>query len=101
MEPRELLGGFVRDYAKTVVTVEAHPHMRDSLHASIHPCKHASAIVSIFRQLRSSPRSPDEPDQFRGSDLDLDPTHQYLQVFLKIIQGMINLEYDYSSELHL
>ena len=37
----------IQDYAKKTVTIDPHPHLSHQ-HASIHPCQHATAMLSIL-----------------------------------------------------
>lgn len=73
------------DHALKTVTLEAHPHTAHGagLHASIHPCKHASVMHKLCSQLVESGREV-RPDQ-------------YLFLFLKFISCVIpTIEYDHT-----
>lgn len=76
---------FSADHVDKTVTVEQHPHLGYSC-PSIHPCKHASAMVRMVSVLGGSP-------------LDV---KYYMLIFLKFIQAMIpNIEYDYTSQFQV
>lgn len=76
---------FSADHVDKTVTVEVHPHLGYSC-PSIHPCKHASAMVRMVSMLGGSP-------------LDV---KYYMLIFLKFIQAMIpNIEYDYTSQFQV
>ena len=73
------------DHALKTVTLEAHPHMTHGagLHASIHPCKHASIMHKLCSEMVASGREV-RPDQ-------------YLFLFLKFISCVIpTIEYDHT-----
>jgi len=73
------------DHALKTVTLESHPHITHGagLHASLHPCKHASVMHKLFSELQRSGREC-RPDQ-------------YLFLFLKFISSVIpTIEYDYT-----
>ena len=73
------------DHALKTVTLEAHPHTAHGagLHASIHPCKHASVMHKLCSELVASGREV-RPDQ-------------YLFLFLKFISCVIpTIEYDHT-----
>jgi len=76
---------FSADHVDKTVTYEQHPHLGYSC-PSIHPCKHASAMVRMVSMLGGSP-------------LDV---KYYMLIFLKFIQAMIpNIEYDYTSQFQV
>mmetsp|Transcript_28620 Transcript_28620/g.48046 ORF Transcript_28620/g.48046 Transcript_28620/m.48046 type:complete len:340 (+) Transcript_28620:93-1112(+) len=78
----------MQDYAKKTVTIDPHPHLSRP-HASIHPCQHAPAMLSIIAALKDS-----------GSEL---PTvEQYMFIFLKFIQSVVpTIEYDYTIDVQV
>eukprot|EP00056_Hartaetosiga_gracilis_P019850 m.16291 g.16291 ORF g.16291 m.16291 type:complete len:324 (+) comp7982_c0_seq2:84-1055(+) len=88
-ENQPLLGDeWKEDFSKVhvdkTVTFEKHPHLGYSC-ATIHPCKHAEAMLSTLGLMGEG---QDEPK-------DLDPKF-YLFIFLKLVQSMIpNIDYDY------
>lgn len=61
----ELLEDISADHALKTVTLEAHPHIASGagLHASIHPCKHASVMQKLGSELRASGREC-KPEQY-------------------------------------
>ena len=98
----------MQDYAKKTVTVDPHPHLSRShgnnstslslcsyLHrcdvasvASIHPCRHGSAMLKIIEALKECGQTPN--------------VEQYLFVFLKFIQSVVpTIEYDYTVDVQL
>jgi hypothetical protein len=56
---------------------------------SVHPCQHASAMVAILRQLGVGCGGHAGSCTFKRED--------YLSVFLKMIQSMVDITYDFSS----
>ena len=71
--------------ALKTVTLEGHPHISvgAGLHASIHPCKHASVMQKLTAELVASGREC-RPEQ-------------YLFLFLKFISAVCpTIEYDYT-----
>lgn len=76
---------FSAEHVDKTVTYEQHPHLGYSC-PSIHPCKHASAMVKMVALLGGQP-------------LDI---KYYMVIFLKFIQAMIpNMEYDYTSQFQV
>lgn len=76
---------FSAEHVDKTVTYEAHPHLGYSC-PSIHPCKHASAMIKMVQLLGGQP-------------LDV---KYYMIIFLKFIQAMIpNMEYDYTSQFQV
>jgi hypothetical protein len=71
------------------VTVEVHPHEARDVAVSVHPCQHASAMVAILRQLGVGCGGHTGSSTFKRED--------YLSVFLKMIQSMVDITYDFSS----
>jgi len=81
----ELLQDISVDHALKTVSLEAHPHISEGagLHASIHPCKHASVMQKLSSELAAAGREC-KPEQ-------------YLFLFLKFISCVIpTVEYDYT-----
>ena len=81
----QVLEDISADHALKTVTLEAHPHTSHGagLHASIHPCKHASVMHKLCSELVASGREV-RPDQ-------------YLFLFLKFISCVIpTIEYDHT-----
>jgi len=76
---------FSSEHVDKTVTYEQHPHLGYSC-PSIHPCKHASAMIKMVQLLGGQP-------------LDV---KYYMLIFLKFIQAMIpNMEYDYTSQFQV
>jgi len=71
----EVLEDISADHALKTVTLESHPHLPHTvgLHASLHPCKHASVMHKLCSELLASGREC-RPDQ-------------YLFLFLKFISS--------------
>jgi ubiquitin-like-conjugating enzyme ATG3 len=83
--PAQVLEDISSDHALKTVTLEAHPHTSHGagLHASIHPCKHASVMHKLCSEIMSSGREV--------------RTDQYLFLFLKFISCVIpTIEYDHT-----
>ena len=81
----QILEDISTDHALKTVTLEAHPHTSHGagLHASIHPCKHASVMHKLCSEIMSSGREV--------------RTDQYLFLFLKFISCVIpTIEYDHT-----
>jgi len=81
----QVLEDISSDHALKTVTLEAHPHTSHGagLHASIHPCKHASVMHKLCSEIASSGR------EVRAE--------QYLFLFLKFISCVIpTVEYDHT-----
>eukprot|EP01035_Chromulina_nebulosa_P017428 gene17428-22980_t len=81
----EIYQDVMQDYAKKTVTVDPHPHI-SKLHASIHPCRHGSAMLKIIQALQESNQTI--------------TIEQYMFIFLKFIQSVVpTIEYDYTIEV--
>jgi len=81
----EVLEDISADHALKTVTLESHPHISHGagLHASLHPCKHASVMHKLTSEQIASGKEC-RPDQ-------------YLVLFLKFISSVIpTIEYDYT-----
>jgi len=81
----EVLEDISADHALKTVTLESHPHLPHALglHASLHPCKHASVMHKLCSELVESGREC-RPDQ-------------YLFLFLKFISSVVpTIEYDHT-----
>lgn len=82
LSPISIFQDIMQDYAKKTVTIDPHPHMK-RMHASIHPCQHAAAMLRILEALNECGKVPN--------------VDQYLFIFLKFIQSVIpTIEYDYT-----
>lgn len=87
LSTEEIYQDVIQDYAKRTVTVDPHPHLSHQ-HASIHPCQHATAMLSILEALKESEVKP--------------PVEQYIYFFLKFLQSVIpTIEYDYTTEVQV
>eukprot|EP00605_Chrysophyceae_sp_TOSAG23-4_P003047 GSChrysophyteH1.ASY1.ANO1.3352.1 assembled CDS len=76
------------DYARKTVTIEAHPHVRNLMCASIHPCRHASAMKTIIDSI--------------GHSNNMLRADQSLFIFLKFCQSVIpTIEYDFTTEVQM
>lgn len=79
---------FSQDHANKTITIETHPHISNSVMASIHPCRHAEVMKKLI-------------DIFDESGRELG-VHQYLLIFLKFVQAVIpTIEYDYTRNVQL
>lgn len=77
----------MQDYAKKTVDQQAHPHTGKD-HASIHPCQHATAMLSFISALRASGKVP--------------IVENYMFVFLKFIQSVVpTIEYDFTVDVEI
>eukprot|EP00730_Choanoeca_flexa_P007642 TRINITY_DN12364_c1_g7_i10.p1 TRINITY_DN12364_c1_g7~~TRINITY_DN12364_c1_g7_i10.p1 ORF type:complete len:298 (+),score=93.77 TRINITY_DN12364_c1_g7_i10:86-979(+) len=77
---------FSKDHVGKTVSREQHPHLSFAC-PSIHPCKHAEAMKTMFEQLAGQ----------RALDVQY-----YLVIFLKFIQAIIPaIQYDYTSSLQI
>lgn len=74
------------DYAKRTVTFEKHPHL-DHPHASIHPCKHPSAMKKIIDNVSKHSSGPPRVDQA-------------IFIFLKFISNIVpTINYDFTHDV--
>ena len=74
------------DYAKRTVTFESHPFL-DHPQASIHPCKHPSAMKKIIDNVGRGAAGPPRADQA-------------MFIFLKFISNIIpTINYDFTLEV--
>jgi len=75
----------MQDYAQRTVTMDPHPHL-GTLHASVHPCKHANVMATIVRSLGSGGNEP--------------RTAQYMFIFLKFIGSVVpTIEHDFTMAM--
>ena len=89
----QIFEDIMQDYANKTVTIEKHP-MSDksssSVHASIHPCKHASTMKKIIDRLNDG-------NTAGGARVDM-----YLIIFLKFIQSVVpTMNYDFTTEANI
>lgn len=83
LKEKEWQKDFSPEHLNKTVTYESHPHLAFSC-PSIHPCKHAAAMLRIL-----------------PTDGSVDCKY-YLLVFLKFIQAIIpNIEYDYTGQFEI
>jgi len=72
------------DHAHKTVTMEAHPHLKGVVAASVHPCRHAAVMKKIIETVTEG-----------GNQLGV---HVYLIIFLKFVQAVIpTIEYDFTQ----
>jgi ubiquitin-like-conjugating enzyme ATG3 len=72
----------IQDYVQRTVTMDPHPHL-GTLHASVHPCKHAITMKRIVDALSSNGGEP--------------KTAQYMFIFLKFMGSVVpTIEYDFT-----
>eukprot|EP01039_Chlorochromonas_danica_P006618 gene6618-7311_t len=87
LSPEAIFEDVIQDYAKRTVTIDPHPHL-SAPHASIHPCQHAPAMLTIIKALQESGVTP--------------TVDKYFFIFLKFIQSVVpTIEYDYTSDVQL
>eukprot|EP01031_Cornospumella_fuschlensis_P032445 gene32445-39233_t len=85
LTPEAVFEDVMQDYAKRTVTIDPHPHI-SSAHASIHPCQHAPAMLTIIKALQEGGNTP--------------TVEQYFFIFLKFIQSVVpTIEYDYTTDV--
>ena len=85
------------------MTVDPHPHL-GTLHASVHPCKHAITMKRIVDSLRGLGRTgPDGNGAGAAATAETRPppsTNQYMFIFLKFIGSVVpTIEYDFTMEV--
>eukprot|EP00164_Ancoracysta_twista_P000044 GFYU01000061.1.p1 GENE.GFYU01000061.1~~GFYU01000061.1.p1 ORF type:complete len:310 (-),score=105.97 GFYU01000061.1:175-1104(-) len=82
LTPEQIFEDVSQDHANKTVTMETHPNL-GVVHASVHPCRHASVMKKIVGHLTEN-----------GKDARVD---HYLFLFLKFIQAVIpTVEYDFT-----
>lgn len=87
LSPEAIFEDVIQDYAKRTVTIEAHPHL-PTVAASIHPCQHGPAMLTIIQALQEAGNAPS--------------VDQYFFIFLKFIQSVVpTIEYDYTSDVQM
>lgn len=85
LTPHAIFQDVMQDYKNKTVTIDPHPHLPQS-HASIHPCQHANAMLTIIQALVDAGRVPE--------------VDQYLFIFLKFIQSVVpTIEYDFTIDV--
>eukprot|EP00741_Cyanophora_paradoxa_P012648 tig00020614_g12219.t1 len=81
LQPSQLFEDVSQDHAEKTVTIENHPHMSNIAHASIHPCRHASAMKRLADIAAAS-----------GKEIRVD---MYMFTFLKFIACIVpTIEFD-------
>lgn len=94
LNQEQLWEDIMQDYANKTVTIEKHPLIdssHSSVHASIHPCRHASTMKKMIDILN------DGEDTASGGGARVD---MYLIIFLKFIQSVIpTMNYDFTIEV--
>ena len=88
LNQEEIFEDIMQDYANKTVTIEQHPlvESNSSVHASIHPCRHASVMKKIIDRFN---------DGTTSARVDM-----YLIIFLKFIQSVIpTMNYDFTIEV--
>ena len=92
LNQEQIFEDIMQDYANKTVTIERHPlaeRNSSSVHASIHPCKHASTMKKIIDRLND--------DGAGGARVDM-----YLIIFLKFIQSVVpTMNYDFTAEANI
>ena len=89
LNQEQIFEDIMQDYANKTVTIEKHPLVdsQSSVHASIHPCRHASTMKKMIDILND--------DATTGARVDM-----YLIIFLKFIQSVIpTMNYDFTIEV--
>ena len=90
LNQEQIFEDIMQDYANKTVTIERHPlvESKSSVHASIHPCKHASTMQKIIGRLN---------DGNKEGDARVD---MYIIIFLKFIQSVVpTMNYDFTIEV--
>ena len=115
---KQLFEDLSQDHARKTVTMEAHPHLKNVVMASIHPCKHSNVMkkliearsaasamaappVAALRPQRESARCRRclQVQDAAGKELGV---HMYLMIFLKFVQAVIpTIEYDFTREIRM
>lgn len=96
----QMLEDVMQDYsAGETATIESHPHLTSSPPCiSIHPCRHASAIMRILDGLlgeKAATGNAQDPDKRASLPPLALPDHSLL-LFLKLVQSVVpHIEYDF------
>uniref|UniRef100_A0A0N5AR04 Autophagy-related protein 3 n=1 Tax=Syphacia muris TaxID=451379 RepID=A0A0N5AR04_9BILA len=84
----EMNEDFSQDHARKTITIENHPHLYNTVMATIHPCRHAEVMKRLMEQIAEN-----------GKELTVE---HYLLIFLKFVQAVIpTIEYDYTRGVQL
>ncbi|EWC88733.1 hypothetical protein PFNF54_02472 [Plasmodium falciparum NF54] len=87
LKSEEIFEDILSDYSYKTVTYDPHP-CTGVMTASIHPCKHAEAILNVVNNWISEEKEP-------RHDL-------YLLFLLKFISGVIpTIEYDFTTDIEI
>ena len=94
LDPKSVYEDISADHAKKTVTIDPHPHTNVSS-ASVHPCKHASVMKKLVRQMTKTTKDTDGSGEEK---IETPSVERYLIVFLKFMQSaMPTIEYDYTT----
>jgi ubiquitin-like-conjugating enzyme ATG3 len=92
LSTEEMMQDVMQDYAHKTVTMERHPHLMNSLHASIHPCRHAQVMKTILANLTHSKDGASNPSPPQ--------VETYLFIFLKFVSSIIpTINYDFTMDV--
>jgi ubiquitin-like-conjugating enzyme ATG3 len=92
LSTEEMMQDVMQDYANKTVTMERHPHLQSSLHASIHPCRHAQVMKTILANLTHSKDGAPDPAPPQ--------VETYLFIFLKFVSSIIpTINYDFTMDV--
>merc|ERR1719499_891017 len=82
----QILEDISSDHAHKTATVENHPHLRNVICVSIHPCRHAEVMKILSDRMRET-----------GAEIRVD---QYLFLFLKFLSAVIpTIQYDHTMDI--
>lgn len=97
-----------KDYVQRTVTMDPHPHL-GTLHASVHPCKHAITMKRIVDALSTNGNVPKTAQWVHSlSHITLSPlfsaliitacvAYRYMFIFLKFMGSVVpTIEYDFT-----
>jgi len=83
----QILEDISSDHAHKTATVENHPHLRNVVCVSIHPCKHAEVMKAIIDRMKSNGQETVRVDQ-------------YIFLFLKFLSAVIpTIQYDHTNDV--
>jgi ubiquitin-like-conjugating enzyme ATG3 len=99
-----LLTDFCKDYVKATVTVETHPYIpTQNMHATVHPCFHASAMTSLLARLKEKggEKQTSARTGLHAGESSTGPcafrVEQYMPLFLRMIQSIVDIDYDFAT----
>lgn len=82
----QILQDISSDHAHKTATVEPHPHIKNVICVSIHPCRHAEVMKIIADRMKET-----------GTEVRVD---QYIFLFLKFLSAVIpTIQYDHTMDV--